>query len=294
MAKTTRALAGRDPVRRTLVALAAIATIAALVGVMAASGSAAGTTTRLSVNSAGEEGNNSSNAPSISSDGHHVVFQSEAGNLVEGDTNSVRDIFVRDRQSGATERVSVAGSGAQGNFDSRIPSISPDGRYVAFESDAANLVEDPDTNGSTQIFVHERSIASPDTTAPTVTSVSPLENTTKVPRSTSFVTVIFSEQMKATSLDSPSTNFKLQKPTGKGKNATYEDVANVVVNSQGIPGPSNTQVTRATLTLPSGTFLDANTTYKATVTKGAKDLADNALSLEKVWTFKTGSKSFRQ
>jgi hypothetical protein len=84
-----------------------------------------------------------------------VAFASYAGNLVSGDTNNVRDIFVRDRQSGTTERVSVDSGGVQGNDYSSICSISTDGRYVAFDSDSSNLVSG-DTNHGTDIFVHDR------------------------------------------------------------------------------------------------------------------------------------------
>ena len=120
--------------------------------------------------------------------------------------------------------------------------------------------------------------APPDTTAPTVSSVTPTQ-TTKVPlRAT--ISATFSEEMKASILDSPATNFKLQKLTGKGKTATYVDVPGVSVASQPSTGPNNTPVTKATLN-PNG-VLAANTTYKVTVTNGAQDLAGNALTSEKV------------
>ena len=80
-------------------------------------------------------------------------------NLVQGDTNHATDVFVRDLVSGTTRRVSVSTSGQQGNADSSVfgsPSISADGRYVAFESAAANLVAG-DTNGALDVFVHDLS-----------------------------------------------------------------------------------------------------------------------------------------
>jgi Tol biopolymer transport system component len=80
-----------------------------------------------------------------------VAFESEATNLVADDTNDYRDIFVYDRQTDSIERVSVAGSGTQGNGESYRPSISADGRYVAFDSLATNLVAG-DTNGVRDIF----------------------------------------------------------------------------------------------------------------------------------------------
>jgi Tol biopolymer transport system component len=114
-----------------------------------------GTTERLSVDSSGAEGNNQSFDPSISADGRFVAFYSSATNLVPGDTNDSLDVFVHDRQSGTTERVSVDWDGAEGNGHSRLPSISSDGRYVAFESSATNLVAG-DTNGVLDIFVRDR------------------------------------------------------------------------------------------------------------------------------------------
>jgi len=113
------------------------------------------TTTRLSVSSAGTQGNDSSLAPSISADGRYVVFESDASNLVPGDTNGRYDIFLRDRQTGTTTRLNVSSTGTQGNGVSGRPSISADGRYVAFNSDASNLVPG-DTNGRNDIFLRDR------------------------------------------------------------------------------------------------------------------------------------------
>ncbi|MEG4632536.1 calcium-binding protein [Microcoleus sp. AR_TQ3_B6] len=114
------------------------------------------TTTRVSVDSAGNPGNDSSYDPSISADGRFVAFQSDASNLVAGDTNSSGDIFVRDLLTNTTTRVSVGSAGNQGNSLSRRSSISGDGRFVAFASDATNLVPG-DTNNSTDIFVRDLS-----------------------------------------------------------------------------------------------------------------------------------------
>ena len=111
-----------------------------------------GKTSRVSTASDGTEGNNNSYDPSISSDGRYVAFYSYAANLVAGDTNGVADIFVHDRLTGETARVSTASDGTEGNNDSYDPSISSDGRYVAFESWATNLVAG-DTNGRRDIFV---------------------------------------------------------------------------------------------------------------------------------------------
>jgi Tol biopolymer transport system component len=116
---------------------------------------AAGDTTRVSVASDSTQGNSNSGNPSVSADGRYVAFYSLASSLVSGDTNGYEDIFVHDRQSGETTLVSVASDGTQGNSVSFHPSISADGRYVAFESSASNLVSG-DTNGYEDIFVHDR------------------------------------------------------------------------------------------------------------------------------------------
>src|SRR5438132_1692287 len=119
-----------------------------------------GTTERVSVASDGTQGNNASSYPALSADGRFVAFDSDATNLVAGDTNGATDVFVHDRQTGATERVSVtSGGGTQGNGNSggffAFPALSADGRFVAFQSDATNLVTG-DTNGATDVFVQDR------------------------------------------------------------------------------------------------------------------------------------------
>jgi Tol biopolymer transport system component len=114
-----------------------------------------GKTTMASVASDKTHGNSASWAPSISADGRYVVFVSAATNLVSGDTNGVDDVFVHDRDTGETTRVSVACDEAQGNSVSWAPSISADGQFVAFESEASNLVSG-DTNKTWDVFVHDR------------------------------------------------------------------------------------------------------------------------------------------
>ena len=172
-----------------------------------------GATTRVSVATGGTQANNHSERPAISADGRYVAFTSLASNLVAGDTNGKLDVFVRDRVTGATTRVSVATGGAQANGDSKRPgdqrrwplrrlrsrreqpggrghqrhvdvfvrdrvagattrvsvdtagtqanhesagpAISADGRYVAFQSAASNLVAG-DTNGVSDVFVRDR------------------------------------------------------------------------------------------------------------------------------------------
>jgi Tol biopolymer transport system component len=119
-----------------------------------------GRTTRVSVTSAGRQGvgkqySNGSNAPTISSDGRHVAFHSDMTNLVRGDTNKVFDIFVHDRVTGKTQRVSVSSTGGQSNAESGGgASFSTDGRYVAFSSLATNLVAN-DRNDITDVFIRD-------------------------------------------------------------------------------------------------------------------------------------------
>jgi WD40 repeat protein len=118
-----------------------------------------GTTLRVSVDSAGGEGNGYSARPSISADGRFVAFDSLASNLVPGDTNGDDDVFVHDRQTGTTTRVSVDSAGAQGNKGSVSASVSGDGRFVAFDSFASNLVPG-DINEQWDAFVHDRQTGS--------------------------------------------------------------------------------------------------------------------------------------
>jgi Tol biopolymer transport system component len=117
-----------------------------------------GKTRQVSVSSGGKQGNKFSSGPAISADGRFVAFESYAANLVPGDTNGWYDVFVHDRQTGTTRRVSVSSAGVQSNGDSGWESvaISAHGRFVAFSSEATNLVPG-DTNGVSDVFV--RSLA---------------------------------------------------------------------------------------------------------------------------------------
>ena len=94
--------------------------------------------------------------PSLSADGRFVAFTSSANDLVPGDDNGVDDVFVRDRLTGVIELVSVSSSGAQGNSFSYDPSISQDGRFVAFHSSATNLSVLEDAPFFDDVFVHDR------------------------------------------------------------------------------------------------------------------------------------------
>jgi RHS repeat-associated protein len=113
-----------------------------------------GTTTRVSTDSSGVQANGESAYNDISGNGRYVVFESRATNLVAGDTNGKWDIFLRDRQTGATTRISVSTAGTEANGDSNFPRISADGTAVTFQSTATNLV-DGDTNAQTDIFVRD-------------------------------------------------------------------------------------------------------------------------------------------
>ncbi len=132
-----------------------------------------GETRLISSNAEGVPGNGDSKQPSFSADGRYVAFTSEASNLVQGDDNictdgesewNCSDVFVKDLRTGEVERVSTASDGTQGDWFSHQPSISGDGRYVAFTSYASNLVfDDADTCGSAEsprncadIFIKDR------------------------------------------------------------------------------------------------------------------------------------------
>ena len=115
----------------------------------------AGTTKRVNVANNGTQANGSSVLDSMSDDGRYISFTSEANNLVSGDTNGVSDIFVYDRTNQTTERINLAGNGSQANAMSGSSSLSGNGRYVVYQSDASNLVSG-DTNGVRDIFVYDR------------------------------------------------------------------------------------------------------------------------------------------
>lgn len=112
---------------------------------------------RISTNSAGTQSQGASprytNSPtSWSHDGLQVAFESEATDLVTGDTNGSRDVYVKTLATGAIQRVSTDSNGTQANSDSHQPDFSPVDDTIAFRSDASNLVAD-DTNGDADVFV---------------------------------------------------------------------------------------------------------------------------------------------
>ncbi len=118
-----------------------------------------GETIRVSLSTFGEQSNNQSSRPAVSGDGNCVVYESIASNLVEGDSNTVSDIFLRRVSDQTTVRVSMNSLGASGNFNqvdlsSSNAAISSDGKFVAFDSYAANLVVG-DTNEQSDVFVFD-------------------------------------------------------------------------------------------------------------------------------------------
>ena len=112
-------------------------------------------TWRITVNSFGDGGNGDSLYPAVSNDGRYVVYESDASNLTPGDSGIYRDIFLFDRSTGFTERVSVSDDEQEAQGDSFAAAVSGTGRYVAFVSYAANLVEDDD-NSYPDVFVRDR------------------------------------------------------------------------------------------------------------------------------------------
>jgi Tol biopolymer transport system component len=123
-------------------------------------GAAAGATVRVSVSTTGAQGDYYADGPALSGNGRSVAFHASSTNLVPGATNGVEDVFVRDRRSGVTRRVSVSDTEAQASsatptFGSSYPGISADGRWVTFVSGASNLVRG-DTNVVEDAFVRDR------------------------------------------------------------------------------------------------------------------------------------------
>lgn len=157
---------GRKTVARTARGRGALAVAGAAIAAGALNGTAAapvsaepspsaGVISRVSVSSAGAEGNDTSGGRDISADGRYVTFLSFASNLVPGDTNEASDVFVRNLATGVTRRVSLGPRGRQADGGSFWPAVSPDGRYVAFSSYASNLTTG-DTNGAEDVFVRDR------------------------------------------------------------------------------------------------------------------------------------------
>jgi Tol biopolymer transport system component len=109
-------------------------------------------TTRVSVGTGGSQANGACDPVGISDDGNVIAFLSDATNLVTGDTNVARDVFVYDRGASTTVRASVGADGAEANAPTTAASMSADGIVVVFESAASNLVPQ-DTNGVSDVFL---------------------------------------------------------------------------------------------------------------------------------------------
>ncbi len=114
-----------------------------------------GAVTNASVNDDGQPSNTDTEQAAISASGRFVAFTTFADNLVGDNVGFARDVYIRDTVDETTERVSVDSTGVQGDADSGRPSVSADGRYVAFTSEATNLVTG-DTNGLEDIFLRDR------------------------------------------------------------------------------------------------------------------------------------------
>lgn len=113
-----------------------------------------GSNSLVSSTSQGDNANGSSFVSSVSSDGRYVAFSSSATNLANGDSSNTPDVYVKDTLSGAVTRASVSSGGVGANAQSQNPSISADGRFVAFASNATNLVAN-DTNPYTDVYVRD-------------------------------------------------------------------------------------------------------------------------------------------
>ena len=111
-------------------------------------------TTLVSVNLSGVGGNGNSFPTGLSSDGRFALFESAASDLVTNDTNNVNDVFLRDMVNNVTWLISVATDGACGNGVSRGSTLTPDGHFVAFVSEASNLTSN-DANGIADVFVRD-------------------------------------------------------------------------------------------------------------------------------------------
>src|SRR5439155_1199180 len=161
-------------------------------------------TVRVSVASDGTEGNHVSFGPALSADGRFVAFDSDATNLVAGDTNGTTDVFVHDRQTGTTERVSVAsGGGTQGHGNSggffAFPALSADSRFVAIKSDATNLVAG-EANRAYDVFVHDRAVSTTTTSTTQPATTSTTSTTTTTSTSTTWPPTTTSSAPSTTSL----------------------------------------------------------------------------------------------
>jgi Tol biopolymer transport system component len=133
-----------------------LALMSSLAVVLAVPAAAAADIERVSVGPAGAQSNAASGSAAVSRDGRFVAFASEAANLMAGDSNGAADVFIRDRVTGTTTRVSVGSGGREPDGFSSAPSLSGDGRIVAFSSRATNLVADDANGDQIDVFVHDQ------------------------------------------------------------------------------------------------------------------------------------------
>jgi len=227
-------------------------------------------TIRVSVDSGGGEADGDSNSPSISADGRYVAFDSDATDLVGSDNNGKVDIFVHDRDADgngiydevggiSTVRVSLVTGGGEGNGNSSAPSISSsDGKYVAFDS-YTNLVA-ADSGLFSDIFVYER-----ESLPPNVDSTSPAHNANGVAVGSS-IAATFSEPMNGSTID-----------------------ANTFTLDNGVTGTVAYDANSTTATFTPTNNLDYDTTYIASITAAAEDLAGNPMLTDYTWSFTTQS-----
>lgn len=114
------------------------------------------TTERVSLGTAGVQGDAGGFQGLVSADGRYVAFSSDSTNLVVSDTNASTDVFLRDRQLATTTRVSVRTAGGQSDGASFLQSMTPDATLIVFASDATNLIGTVDQNFSTDIYLRDR------------------------------------------------------------------------------------------------------------------------------------------
>jgi len=162
------------------------------------------TTTKISQAAGGDGANGGSTRASISSDGRFIAYSSYASNIVLGDTNNEHDVFLWDRQTASTTKVSVATDGGPTNGGSYSPSVSDDGRYVTFQSGASNVVPDDTKDWMDDVFVRDRQTGS---------------------------TIRVSETVNGASANGPSRDTSI---SGNGQYVVYESEASNLV-----PGDSN-------------------------------------------------------
>ncbi|WP_031485247.1 TolB family protein [Streptomyces bicolor] len=144
--------------RRAALTTVAVAVAVALTGTTAGAAPQAPSTERITLSNTGEQGTSHAGGPYLSANGRYAAFESEAPNLVPGDTNGVADTFVRDLRTGRVERISVASDGTQADSGTGPAAISANGRYVVLVSTADNLRDwpAPKEYWARDVYVHDR------------------------------------------------------------------------------------------------------------------------------------------